>query len=87
MADARKRKRDGHQPQAITIGSLPFIEVDWDTALDVVARKFAARRRRTAGSASPCWLRPSAPTRRTILVNKLTRQVMATNSIDHCARL
>ena len=87
MADARKRKRDGHQPQAISHKQSPWVEVDWDTALGVVARKFAGIKAESGGDAIAVLTSAKCTSEENYLVNKLTRQVIGTNNIDHCARL
>jgi predicted molibdopterin-dependent oxidoreductase YjgC len=65
----------------------PFIAVDWDTALDVVTRKFAAVKQENGGEAFAVLTSAKCTNEENFLVNKLTRQVLGTNSIDHCARL
>jgi predicted molibdopterin-dependent oxidoreductase YjgC len=87
MADARKRKRDGHQPQAISHKQSPWVEVDWDTALGVVARKFAAIKAESGGDAIAMLTSAKCTSEENYLANKLARQVIGTNNIDHCARL
>ena len=65
-----------------------YVEVDWDTALDVVARKFAAQvKAESGGDAFAVLTSAKCTNEENYLVNKLTRQVLGTNSIDHCARL
>jgi predicted molibdopterin-dependent oxidoreductase YjgC len=87
MADAKKRKRDGHQPQAISHKQSPWVEVDWDTALGVVARKFAAIKAESGGDAIAMLTSAKCTSEENYLANKLARQVIGTNNIDHCARL
>jgi formate dehydrogenase major subunit/formate dehydrogenase alpha subunit len=64
-----------------------FIAVDWDTALDVVARKLAAEKAAHGGPAFAMLTSAKCTNEENYLIAKLTRQLMATNSIDHCARL
>jgi predicted molibdopterin-dependent oxidoreductase YjgC len=87
MADARKRKRDGHQPPAVSHKQSPWVEVDWDTALNVVARKFAGIKAESGGDAIAVLTSAKCTSEENYLVNKLARQVIGTNNIDHCARL
>jgi predicted molibdopterin-dependent oxidoreductase YjgC len=70
-------------------GSRPssWVEVDWDTALDVVARKFVEVKRESGGDALAVLTSAKCTNEENYLVNKLTRQVVGTNNIDHCARL
>lgn len=64
-----------------------FVEVDWDTALDVVTRKWAQVKAERGGDAFAVLTSAKCSNEENYLVNKLTRQVLATNSLDHCARL
>jgi len=89
--DARPRRRKGmhtaaggHAPGS---KSSLWIEVDWDTALDVVARKFTAVKAESGGDAIAVLASAKCTSEENYLVNKLTRQVIGTNNIDHCARL
>jgi predicted molibdopterin-dependent oxidoreductase YjgC len=93
-ADGRKRKRDGHralatphQPSAASHQQSPWVEVDWGTGLDVVARKFTDIKRESGGSALAVLTSAKCTNEENYLVNKLVRQVLGTNNIDHCARL
>jgi predicted molibdopterin-dependent oxidoreductase YjgC len=86
-AAGKKRKKDGHQPLAISHKQSPWVEVDWDTALDVVARKFAGIKAESGGDAIAVLTSAKCTSEENYLVNKLTRQVIGTNNIDHCARL
>lgn len=64
-----------------------WVEVDWDTALNITARKLRAARD-TYGSDSVGVLTSAKCTNEeNYLMNKLARQVIGTNNIDHCARL
>ncbi len=64
-----------------------FIETDWETALDVVARKFAAVKQDHGGDAAAVLASAKCTNEENYLFNKFTRQVLGTNNIDHCARL
>jgi predicted molibdopterin-dependent oxidoreductase YjgC len=64
-----------------------FVEVDWDVALDIVTRKWAAIKRESGGDALATLTSAKCTSEENYLVNKLTRQVLGTNNIDHCARL
>ncbi len=65
----------------------PWVEVDWDTALDVVARKFAAIKAESGGDAIAMLTSAKCTNEENYLADKLARQVIGTNNIDHCARL
>jgi formate dehydrogenase major subunit len=60
-----------------------FEEASWDEALDLVATKFAEAK----GGSFAAFTSAKATNEDNYLVQKFTRAVMGTNSIDHCARL
>ncbi len=64
-----------------------WIEVDWDAALDITARKL--HQARDAWGADSVGVLASAKclNEENYLMNKFARQVIGTNNIDHCARL
>jgi predicted molibdopterin-dependent oxidoreductase YjgC len=64
-----------------------FIETDWDTALGMVARKFTTVKEESGGDAFALLASAKCTNEENYLFNKFTRQILATNSIDHCARL
>jgi len=64
-----------------------FIETDWDTALDVVASKFAETKKAHGSDAFAVLASAKCSNEENYLFNKFTRQVLGTNTIDHCARL
>jgi predicted molibdopterin-dependent oxidoreductase YjgC len=64
-----------------------FIETDWDSALDVVAHKFGQEKRARGGDAFALLASAKCTNEENYLFNKFTRQVLGSNSIDHCARL
>jgi predicted molibdopterin-dependent oxidoreductase YjgC len=77
---------------ALTIDNSPltidhFIAVDWPTALDVVANKLAAEKTLHGGRSFAMLASAKCSNEENYLFAKLTRQLMTTNSIDHCARL
>jgi formate dehydrogenase major subunit/formate dehydrogenase alpha subunit len=64
-----------------------WIETDWETALDITAKKL--RETRFAHGPDSIGVLTSAKclNEENYLMNKLARQVIGTNNIDHCARL
>jgi formate dehydrogenase major subunit/formate dehydrogenase alpha subunit len=101
-AEARPRRRTGkytrfaesykgasakEDEHAANRKTSPWVEVDWDTALDVVARKFAAIKAESGPDALAVLTSAKCTSEENYLVNKLARQVIGTNNIDHCARL
>lgn len=75
----------GEQRQGADRGA--WVEVEWDTALDIVAGKLSATSK-TYGPDSIGYLTSAKCTNEeNYLMNKLARQVSGTHNIDHCARL
>ncbi len=64
-----------------------FVETDWDTALDVVAKRFTEVKQTYGGDAFAVLASAKCTNEENYLFNKFTRQILATNTIDHCARL
>jgi len=65
----------------------PWVEVDWDTALDIAGRKLAETRDIQGADSVGVLTSAKLTNEENYLVNKFARQVIGTNSIDHCARL
>jgi predicted molibdopterin-dependent oxidoreductase YjgC len=80
-AKGGKRKSSSENRQA------EWVEVDWETALGITARRLGEIR--DAHGADSIGLLTSAKclNEENYLMNKFARQVIGTNSIDHCARL
>lgn len=71
----------------IPVPQWEWVDVDWDVALDITARKL--REVRDAHGADSVGVLTSAKctNEENYLMNKFARQVIGTNNIDHCARL
>ena len=78
------RVADPHSPSSDR-GTL--VETDWDTALDVVANKFTEVKKGDGGDALAVLASAKCTNEENYLFNKFTRQILGTNTIDHCARL
>jgi predicted molibdopterin-dependent oxidoreductase YjgC len=74
---------NGSQP----ISPDTFVQTDWETALEVVAHKFSEEKKAHGGDAFALLASAKCTDEENYLFNKFTRQVLGTNSIDHCARL
>ncbi len=70
-----------------TISPDTFIQTDWDTALDVVAGKFTQVKKDHGGDAFALLASAKCSNEENFIFSKFTRQMLATHSIDHCARL
>jgi predicted molibdopterin-dependent oxidoreductase YjgC len=64
-----------------------WVEVDWDTALDITARKLAHTRDSRGPDSVGVLCSAKCTNEENYLMNKFARQVVGTNNIDHCARL
>jgi predicted molibdopterin-dependent oxidoreductase YjgC len=78
---------EGGPPGDKTLTPDSFIETDWDTALDLTAQKFADVKAESGGDAFAMLASAKCTNEENYLFSKFTRQLMMTNSIDHCARL
>lgn len=64
-----------------------WVEVDWDTALGIVAQKMTETRAAHGPNSIGILTSAKCTNEENYLMNKLARQVIGTNNIDHCARL
>ena len=64
-----------------------WIETDWDTALDITAKKLHEIREKHGPNSVGVLTSAKCLNEENYLMNKLARQVIGTNNIDHCARL
>jgi formate dehydrogenase alpha subunit len=64
-----------------------WVEVDWDTALDIVARKLVAIKRESGSDALGVMASAKCANEENYVMQKFARQVIGTNNVDHCARL
>ena len=64
-----------------------WVETDWDTALDITAKKLNETRNTHGADSIGILTSAKCLNEENYLMNKLARQVIGTNNIDHCARL
>lgn len=64
-----------------------WVETDWDTALDIAARKLSETCETHGADTIGILTSAKCLNEENYLMNKLARQVIGTNNIDHCARL
>ncbi len=64
-----------------------WVEVDWDTALTITARKLREARDTYGPDSVGVLTSAKCLNEENYLMNKFARQVIGTNNIDHCARL
>lgn len=65
----------------------PWVEVEWETALDIAARKLGEIRDQHGPASVGVLTSAKCTNEENYLMNKLARQVIGTHNIDHCARL
>jgi predicted molibdopterin-dependent oxidoreductase YjgC len=65
----------------------PWVEVDWDTALNIAATRLTALRDEQGGDTIGVLTSAKCVNEENYQMNKFARQVLGTNNIDHCARL
>jgi len=64
-----------------------WVDVEWDVALDIVAQKLGNNRDEFGADSIGLLTSAKCLNEENYLMNKLARQVIGTNNIDHCARL
>ena len=64
-----------------------MVEVDWDAALDISARRLREIRDTRGPDSIGLLTSAKCLNEDNYLMNKFARQVIGTNNIDHCARL
>jgi formate dehydrogenase alpha subunit len=64
-----------------------WVEVDWNTALDLVARQLTRIHAESGPDALGFLASAKCTNEENYLIQKLARQVFGTNNVDHCARL
>jgi formate dehydrogenase alpha subunit len=64
-----------------------FLEASWDEALDYVAKKFKEIKDTYGPNALACLSSAKCTNEENYLMQKFSRAVFNTNSVDHCARL
>lgn len=64
-----------------------WVEVDWDTALNLVANKFDQIKHESGPDAIGILTSAKCTNEENYLMQKFSRQVIGTHNVDHCARL
>lgn len=64
-----------------------WVAVDWETALDIVAKKMNQIRTESGADSIGVLSSAKCTNEENYLMNKFARQVLGTNNVDHCARL
>ncbi len=74
---------NGHGPNP----DMEWVETSWDQALGLVAQKWVATKQAYGGDAFAALCSARCTNEENFLSAKLTRQLMETHNVDHCARL
>jgi predicted molibdopterin-dependent oxidoreductase YjgC len=85
LLDGRPKTEDGQR--STVDGHYDWVETDWDTALDITAKKLDGTRNTYGADSIGILTSAKCLNEENYLMNKLARQVIGTNNIDHCARL
>jgi predicted molibdopterin-dependent oxidoreductase YjgC len=64
-----------------------FVESDWETALDAVAKELSAAKSQAGPDAVAVLASAKCTNEENYLIQKLARREIGTNNVDHCARL
>ena len=64
-----------------------FVETSWDEALDLVSRRFQEIKDKYGSKALGCLSSAKCTNEENYVMQKFSRAVFNTNSVDHCARL
>ncbi len=65
----------------------PWVPVEWDTALDIIAQKMVAVKAEAGPNAIGFLSSAKCTNEENYLMQKFSRQVIGTHNVDHCARL
>jgi len=80
-----------HHPDRLTTPLIKkdgqFVEATWDEAISLVAEKLGGVREQFGADAVAILSSARCTNEENYLMNKLSRAVLGTNNIDHCARL
>lgn len=70
-----------------SLGRDEWVEVSWDTALDITARKLAGVKLESGPEAIGILASAKCTNEENYLMQKFARQVIGNHNVDHCARL
>ncbi len=93
LLDGGQRTADDRKSAVVSSQSLvvsdrgEWVEVDWDTALNITAKKLAEARDNFGVNSVGVLSSAKCLNEENYLMNKFARQVIGTNGVDHCARL
>lgn len=74
-------------PKPDLVTDSPWIQTDWDTAYSLIVNRLIAYKQQSGPDSIGLLSSAKCTNEENYLMNKLARQVIGTNNIDHCARL
>jgi formate dehydrogenase alpha subunit len=83
----RKYLLDGVSPAERPDDRGPWVDVDWPTAIDLVTGRLLAIKRQSGPDSIGFLSSAKCTNEENYLLQKLARQLIGTNNVDHCARL
>jgi formate dehydrogenase alpha subunit len=78
---------EGRAKQTATTPERAWVEVGWDSALDLVAKKLAEIKHAAGPDAIGVLASAKCTNEENYLMQKFARQALGTHNVDHCARL
>jgi predicted molibdopterin-dependent oxidoreductase YjgC len=87
LVDGKKKPAPGKRDPEKSGNPWEWVDVDWDTALEITAEKMVEARDGSGPDSLGFLTSAKCLNEENYLMNKLARQAIGTNSIDHCARL
>jgi formate dehydrogenase alpha subunit len=87
MPRVRRYLLQGETQRPVAGVGREWVLVDWDTALNLVARKLAAVKKESGPDAVGVLASAKCTNEENYLMQKFARQVIGTHNVDHCARL
>lgn len=82
-----KKKPVISEPLTMNSGQWDWVETDWETALDITSQKIINIKNQFGANSIGVLTSAKCTNEENYLMNKLARQAIGTNNIDHCARL
>lgn len=86
LLDGASKPIENHKSEIVN-PKWDWVETDWDTALNITAKKLMEARDNHGADSIGVLTSAKCTNEENYLMNKLARQVLGTNNIDHCARL
>lgn len=87
LGDGQSKPGAANRHSEVAGNPWEWVTTDWDTAFDIAAQKFRQHRDESGPRSVGVLTSAKCTNEENYLMNKFTRQVIGTNSIDHCARL